>query len=135
MQPEITVDAIIQMKDGIVLVNRKYPPYGWALPGGFIKYGESAEHAIIREVKEETGLDIGINKQFHTYSEPNRDPRRHIITIVFIARADGEPKAADDAADAKIFKISDLPYKIAFDHKKILRDYYNELSMFCEEKK
>jgi len=122
--PLPTVDIIIEINDGIVLIKRKNPPEGWALPGGFVDYGESLETAAIREAKEETGLDIQIIRQFHTYSDPSRDPRHHTISTVFIAKANGLPVAGDDAANAKIFNKSNLPGKIAFDHRNILEDYF-----------
>lgn len=90
--PSPTVDIIIEMKGGgIILIKRKNPPCGWALPGGFVDYGESLEAAAIREAKEETSLHITLTAQFHTYSDPHRDPRRHTITTVFLARAEGTP--------------------------------------------
>jgi len=122
--PFSTVDAIIEIKDGIVLIQRSNPPFGWALPGGFVDYGESLEEAVVREAKEETSLDITDVKQFHTYSDPERDPRFHTIGTVFIARAKGKPKAGDDAAGLKIIKLGEIPkLNLAFDHKKILEDY------------
>ncbi|MGQ9816453.1 MAG: NUDIX domain-containing protein [bacterium] len=124
--PIPTVDIIIPMESGVVLIKRKNPPYGWALPGGFIDYGESAESAAVREVKEETNLDIIELKQFHVYSEPSRDPRFHTITIVFIAQAKGIPKAKDDAMKIGIYHKDNLPEDIAFDHKKILNDYFEK---------
>ncbi len=122
--PLLTVDIIIECEGGIVLIKRKNPPPGWALPGGFVDYGESLESAAAREAKEETGLDIELIRQFHTYSEPDRDPRRHTITTVYIARAQGKPKQGDDAGEAMIFGRDKLPEPIAFDHKKILNDYF-----------
>jgi ADP-ribose pyrophosphatase YjhB (NUDIX family) len=124
--PIPTVDIIIELKDGIVLIKRKNPPYGWAIPGGFIDYGESAESAAIREAKEETNLEITNLKQFHTYSDPNRDPRFHTISIVFVARAKGIPQARDDAIEIGMFTKENLPEEIAFDHRKILEDYFNK---------
>jgi 8-oxo-dGTP diphosphatase len=121
--PVPTVDAIIKMQDGIVLINRKNPPYGLALPGGFVDYGESFETAVIREVQEETGLEGSIVKQFHTYSDPKRDDRLHTITTVFIVSAAGKPIGADDALEAAIFSLDSLPEEIAFDHKDIIEDY------------
>jgi len=122
--PFTTVDAIIELDDGIVLIERSNPPFGWALPGGFVDYGESLEEAVIREAKEETSLDLTDVKQFHTYSEPNRDPRFHTIATVFIASAKGEPKAGDDAAKLKVVKLGDIKnLEFAFDHKKIIQDY------------
>ncbi len=120
--PFLTVDAIIKIENGIVLIKRKNPPYGWALPGGFVDYGESLEEAVVREAKEETSLDIFLEKQLHTYSDPTRDDRCHTVTTVYIASASGTPVAADDAKEAKIFALSDLP-DLAFDHGKIIKDY------------
>lgn len=105
------------------MIERKNPPYGWALPGGFVDYGESFEQAARREAGEETGLEVKLVTQFHTYSNPERDSRQHNSSTVFIATADGEPKGADDAAQAKIFNREDLPL-LAFDHGKILEDYF-----------
>lgn len=123
--PVPTVDVIIELDgSGIVLIRRKNPPYGWALPGGFVDYGESLEEAAVREAKEETSLDVTLLDQFHTYSDPKRDPRRHTITTVYMARARGTPKAADDAAAIGIFRKDDLPEEMAFDHREILRDYF-----------
>ncbi len=123
--PLPTVDLIIESNDGIILIKRKNPPAGWALPGGFVDYGESLEAAAIREAKEETSLEVDIVKQFHTYSDPERDPRHHTITTVFIARAKGRPSAGDDAKAAGIFRRENLPEQIAFDHREIINDYYS----------
>jgi ADP-ribose pyrophosphatase YjhB (NUDIX family) len=127
--PRLTADIIIQM-DGdprrIVLVKRKFPPPGWAIPGGFVDWGETVEAAAMREAKEETGLDVEIARQFHVYSDPARDPRGHTVAVVFIARAAGEPAGGDDAAEARIFTPEDLPAEIAFDHRAILDAYFNE---------
>lgn len=123
--PVPTVDIIIESGGGIVLIKRKNPPFGWALPGGFVDYGESFETAARREAKEETGLDVELIRQFHTYSDPDRDPRQHTASTVFIARAEGTPKAGDDAAEARIFTSDDLP-PLAFDHAKILDDYFHK---------
>lgn len=124
--PIPTVDIIMEINNGIVLVKRKNPPYGWAIPGGFIEYGESAEESARREAKEETGLDIEELRQFHTYSAPNRDPRCHTISVVFIAKAKGIPRADDDAVDIAIFTKDNLPAGIAFDHREILEDYFHK---------
>jgi len=122
--PLPTVDIIIELPgDRIVLIERKNPPHGWALPGGFIDEGESAETAAVREAREETGLHIKLIRQFHTYSEPGRDPRFHTLSVVFIASADGTPVAGDDAENTKIFSTNYLPEKLAFDHGQILEDY------------
>ncbi len=123
--PHLTVDAIIEIEGGIILVKRKNPPPGWAIPGGFVDYGETLEEAVIREAKEETGLEIELVRQFHTYSDPKRDPRHHTVSTIFIARADGVPKAGDDAKDVRIFTRENLPDDIAFDHRQILEDYFN----------
>ena len=122
--PIPTVDIIIGKEGGIILIKRKNPPYGWALPGGFVNYGESLECAARRELKEETNLEAKGLRQFRTYSDPARDPRFHTITTVFIGKGEGKGKAADDAEQLKIFKKGELPSKLAFDHKKILKDYF-----------
>ncbi len=121
--PYPTVDIIIEIDEDIVLIKRKNPPYGWALPGGFVNYGETLESAAIREAKEETNLDITILKQFHTYSNPDRDQRFHTISTVYIARADGNPIGRDDASEARVFDKNNLPEDIVFDHKDIIEDY------------
>ncbi len=122
--PLPTVDLIIESDDGIILIKRKNPPDGWALPGGFVEYGESIESASIREAREETGLDVELVRQFHTYSAPKRDPRHHTITTVFVARAHGRPLAGDDAKEIDIFRSENLPDQIAFDHRDIINDYF-----------
>jgi len=122
--PVPTVDVIIEMSGGIVLIKRKNYPYGWAIPGGFVDYGESLEDAAVREAKEETGLDVAGLEQFHTYSAPGRDPRHHTISTVFTGKGRGELKAADDAAEAEIFREDVLPSDFAFDHREILKKYF-----------
>jgi ADP-ribose pyrophosphatase YjhB (NUDIX family) len=122
--PFPTVDIIIETNGGFVLIERQNPPLGWALPGGFVDYGESLEDAAIREAKEETGLDITLTSQLHSYSNPDRDPRFHTITTVFVATASGMPQGADDARQARIFKKDTLP-PLVFDHLQILQDYFN----------
>jgi len=107
------------------LIKRKNPPYGWAIPGGYVEYGESLEDAALREAKEETSLMIELKEQFHTYSDPIRDPRQHNISTVYIAIGKGEPKAMDDAKEIGIFTEENLPYPLAFDHALILKDYFN----------
>ncbi len=128
--PFLTVDGIIKIFNpefsGIVLIKRKNPPFGYALPGGFVDYGESVEDALKREMKEETSLDIKIKKLLGIYSNPNRDPRLHTASTVFICRAFDMPKAGDDAKECKIFKLEEIPFeKLVFDHSKILKDFLN----------
>jgi ADP-ribose pyrophosphatase YjhB (NUDIX family) len=128
--PVPTVDIIIECKsrtqgDGVVLIFRKNEPKQWAIPGGFLDYGESVENCAVREAKEETSLDVELVRQFHVYSDPSRDPRKHSITVVFIAKAEGEPCAADDAEKIGIFKKNNLPKDLAFDHNKIMDDYFS----------
>jgi 8-oxo-dGTP diphosphatase len=122
--PVPTVDIIIETGGGVVLVRRKNPPHGWALPGGFVDYGESLEEAAVREAREETGLSVELIRQMHTYSDPGRDPRQHTITTVYVARAEGRLRAGDDAKAAEVFTEETLPREIAFDHRQILEDYF-----------
>jgi len=127
--PVPTVDIIIEIEKpsggyGIVLIKRKNPPYGWALPGGFVDYGESLEEAAVREAREETSLKVALLFQLHTYSAPNRDPRRHTISTVYVARARGIPEAQDDAKEIGIFSRPEINFRLAFDHRQILRDYF-----------
>jgi len=123
--PLLTVDIIIEMpRGGIVLIERKNPPHGWALPGGFVDYGESLESAAVREAKEETSLAVQLIEQFHAYSEPNRDARHHTVSIVFIATANGTPRGADDAKVARVFGENEIPSPLVFDHQRIVREYF-----------
>jgi ADP-ribose pyrophosphatase YjhB (NUDIX family) len=126
--PIPTVDIIIEIDlMGVVLIKRKNPPYGWAIPGGFVDYGESLEKAAVREAKEETDLDVKLVRQFHTYSDPKRDPRHHSISTVYIGKANGIPQAKDDALEIGTFNESNLPEEIAFDHRSILKDYFKRV--------
>lgn len=122
--PLPTVDIIIEVNGGIVLIERKNAPHGWALPGGFLDWGESVEACAVREAREETGLFIKLETLLYVYSDPARDPRHHTVTTVFIASAKGTPVAADDAANAGIFTADSLPAPLAFDHGQILDDYF-----------
>ncbi len=122
-QPRLTVDAVVENAKGqVLLIERKNPPPGWALPGGFVDPGETLEEAVARELKEETGLTARRVVQFHSYSDPERDPRHHTVSTVYLVRADGRPRAADDAARARFFGPDRLPKEIAFDHREILAD-------------
>ncbi len=122
--PVPTVDIIIELQgQGLVLIERQKFPHGWALPGGFVDYGETLEEAAAREAKEETGLTVKLLGQFHAYSDPDRDPRQHTITTVFVACATGTPKAASDAKALEVFTPDKLPSPLAFDHSRILQDY------------
>jgi 8-oxo-dGTP diphosphatase len=122
--PVPTVDAIIEVPGGIVLIRRGNPPPGWALPGGFVDYGETLAAAAVREAREETGLDVQLTELFHVYSDPARDPRHHTIATVFIGTATGVPVGGDDAAEAAVFTATSLPAPLAFDHATILADYF-----------
>jgi len=123
--PLPTVDIIIEYEGGVVLIERKNPPYGWAIPGGFVDYGESLEAAALREAREETSLDVELARQFHTYSDPKRDPRHHTIATVYIAKGKGTLRADDDARNAGVFTKEKLPETMAFDHRQILEDYFS----------
>jgi ADP-ribose pyrophosphatase YjhB (NUDIX family) len=127
--PVPTVDIIIEVarpdgKEGIVLIERKNPPEGWALPGGFVDAGESLEEAAVREAREETSLEVTLHRQLHTYSQPDRDPRRHTISTVFIATGRGVPEARDDALRIGVFTREEIAFPLAFDHRRILDDYF-----------
>jgi len=129
--PVPTVDVIIEIqrddeRTGIVLIQRKNPPLGWALPGGFVDYGESLEQAAVREAKEETSLDIQLKGQMHTYSDPKRDPRQHTISTVYVATAKGKPIARDDARAAGVFTKEEIDFSLAFDHETILDHYFTK---------
>ncbi len=127
--PLLAVDGIVRVWEddrlkGIVLIERKNEPLGFALPGGFVEVGETVESAILREVKEETNLDCKIKKLFGVYSDPNRDPRFHVVSIVYVLDSFGVPKAGDDAKSVFIFPLEEIPFeKLVFDHSKILIDF------------
>jgi len=124
--PFLTVDGIVEYDNGIVMIERSNPPLGWALPGGFVDYGETVEEAVKREIKEETNLEFSDFRILGVYSDPKRDARFHTVSIVFYGKGKGELRAASDAKNAKIYKLNSLPEKIAFDHKKIIGDYINQ---------
>ncbi len=125
--PALTVDIIIELRDRpdvpVVLIRRKNPPHGWALPGGFVDVGETLEHAAVREAEEETALRVTLKLLLGCYSDPARDPRGHTASVVYVAEAEGEPRAQDDAAGVAIFSPEALPAPLVFDHARILRDY------------
>jgi len=125
--PLLAADIIIELVDRsdrpIVLIKRKYPPVGWAIPGGFVDIGESVEQAAVREAKEETALEVTLTKLLGIYSNPGRDPRGHTASVVFIAEASGQPSAQDDAAEIAVIDIQALPDDLVFDHNQILADY------------
>jgi ADP-ribose pyrophosphatase YjhB (NUDIX family) len=123
--PIPTVDIIIALEDkGIILIKRAKEPFGWAIPGGFVDYGESLEDAARREAREETSLRVELSGQLGAYSAPDRDPRHHTISVVFLASAQGKPEARDDALEVGVFTKEDLPSSLAFDHAQILADYF-----------
>lgn len=125
--PLVAVDIVIEVEpEGIILIRRKNPPHGWAIPGGFVDYGESLEEAARREAKEETSLDVELVTQLHTYSNPKRDPRFHCISTVYVARGKGTPRAMDDAQALGVFTEATLPPDLVFDHRVILSDYFKQ---------
>ncbi|MFO7891530.1 MAG: NUDIX hydrolase [bacterium] len=122
--PIPTVDVIIEFNRKIVLIDRKNIPHGWAIPGGFVDYAESVEDAAIREAKEETNLEVELIFLLGVYSDPERDPRMHTISTVFVGKGKGNLQAADDAKKAELFDETTLPSPVVFDHKKIIKDYF-----------
>lgn len=127
--PQIAADTIIELTDQpgrpIILIERKNPPYGWAIPGGFVDVGERLEVAAIREAKEEVCLDVSLKALLGMYSDPKRDNRGHTVTAVYVAEASGEPRAADDAKNVAVYTLDNLPEQLAFDHAQVLNDYKN----------
>jgi len=126
--PLLAADIVIELQDRpgtVILVKRKYEPFGWAIPGGFVEIGETVEHAAVREMKEEVGLDVRITGLLGVYSDPKRDPRGHTVTVIYTGIAEGQPVAADDAAEVGVFTESDLPKPLAFDHQQVLGDYFS----------
>jgi 8-oxo-dGTP diphosphatase len=127
--PLLAVDIIIELSDRpghpVVLIQRRNPPHGWAIPGGFVDVGESVEHAAVREAEEETALKVSLKAVLGCYSDPARDPRGHTASVTYIAEATGEPRAQDDAADVAVFRPEDLPKDLVFDHDIVLEDYLN----------
>lgn len=121
--PFPTVDVLIQIEDKLLWIYRKNEPRGWALPGGFVDYGESVEDAARREAMEETSLEVTLKELLYVYSDPGRDPRQHNLSVVFTARASGSPVAADDAADVRLFPLREPPEEIVFDHRRIYEDF------------
>lgn len=128
-KPSLTVDGIIKRKNKILLIKRRNPPFQgmYALPGGFVEFGERVENAVVREIEEETGLKTEINKLIGVYSDPNRDPRGHTVSTVFhLKPIGGELEGGSDAADAEYFDVGNLP-ELAFDHDKIIEDFLEVL--------
>lgn len=124
--PALTVDVVIEMTDrdepAVVVVRRRNPPQGWALPGGFVDCGETVRRAAVREAREETGLDVEVHALLGVYSHPERDARGHTVSIVFVAAAAGDPQGNDDAVDARVIDPRDPP-DLVFDHARIVREY------------
>lgn len=125
--PLLAADALVELLDlpgrPIVLIRRRNPPHGWAIPGGFVDVGETLEHAAVREAREEIGLDVTLSVLLGVYSRPQRDPRGHTVTAVYVAQARGMPVADDDAESVGLFKLDELPQNLAFDHQLVLSDY------------
>lgn len=125
--PLLAADALIELADvpgrPIVLIERKNPPYGWAIPGGFVDVGETVETTAVREALEEVSMRVTLHVLLGLYSSPQRDPRGHTVTAVYLAEARGKPVAADDARNVGIFTLDQLPTPLAFDHAMVLQDY------------
>jgi len=121
--PPVAADLIIEVGDRIVLIDRKYPPFGWALPGGFVEFGETVEQAAVREALEETSLEVELRALLGVYSRPDRDPRGQVVTAIYIGRAHGTPEARDDAKGIGLFAPDQPPAPLTFDHQEVLRDY------------
>jgi 8-oxo-dGTP diphosphatase len=128
--PFPTVDIIIEFEGKIILIERRNKPYGWALPGGFVDYGESLEEAAVREAREETSMEISNLRLLGCYSDPARDERMHTISTVYIATGCGVPLAADDALNLDVFSIDSLPEPLCFDHSRILADYCTKVKEY-----
>lgn len=118
--PLLAVDALVRMPEGLILIERENPPRGWALPGGFVEYGETVEQAVRRELREETGLELDNLRQWHVFSDPDRDPRQHVVSVVFHADGKGVPRAATDARNVQIFPLDQPLPSCTFDHDEIL---------------
>jgi ADP-ribose pyrophosphatase YjhB (NUDIX family) len=135
--PRLAVDCLILIDGKVLLIHRKNVPVGWALPGGFVEYGETVEDAVRREMKEETGLELDRLRQFRVYSDPGRDVRGHTVSVVFVAEGVGRPEAADDADRYRLVDLNDTPEAgmtlgaeratLVFDHAQILRDFRDDL--------
>jgi 8-oxo-dGTP diphosphatase len=122
--PRLAADCVILVGGKVLLIHRKNEPVGWALPGGFVEYGETVEAAVRREMKEETGLELDRLRQFHVYSDPGRDVRGHTVSVVFVAQGVGRPEAGDDADRYRLVDLNDIPEsELVFDHAQILRDF------------
>lgn len=132
--PLLTVDALIIFEGKIVLIRRRNPPFkdSFALPGGFVEVGETVEEAVVREAKEETGLDIEIIKLLGVYSDPLRDPRGHTVSICYLAKGRGKLKAGSDAKDIGLFGLNEMP-ELAFDHNKIIENARSDINGILSE--
>ncbi len=128
-QPKLAVDCIVLIEGRVLLIRRKNEPKGWALPGGFVNYGETVEQAVKREIKEETGLELADLRQFRVYSDPDRDPRGHCVSVVFVGQGLGKPMAGDDAEDYRLIELDQVErVNFVFDHQRILQDFRESLA-------